>query len=281
MEKNLHIFAVFRASWKAENLPARKSYLSQLPHNKKPEIINLDMGKVMNNREKIFVNIVSNVIIVVIILIVALFAFSGNITNVFKQDAPIYNGDKNGDKVSLMFNVYQGNEQVLEILEILERNNIKCTFFVGGVWVKNNPEIFFAIAARGHEIGNHGYNHKNHSGLSDKDDRAEITATHTLVSDLTGISMKLFAPPSGDFDRQNLKNAAALGYVTVMWSKDTIDWRDQNTDLIYERATKNLSGGDLVLMHPTPSTVEALQRIIDYCKQNNLSVSTVGLNINI
>lgn len=236
----------------------------------------------MKNKEKIFVNIVSNAIIVVIILIVVLFAFSESATNVFRpQESPIYNGDKNSNMVSLMFNVYQGNEEVKEILEILNRNNLKCTFFVGGVWVKNNPEVFFGIVARGHEIGNHGYNHKNHSTLSDADDLKEISSTHELVLDLTGIKMRLFAPPSGDYDKQNLKNAASLDYATILWSKDTIDWRDQNADLIVQRATKNLAGGDLVLMHPTPATVDALQRIIDYCVSNGLSIVTVGQNTNI
>ncbi|HPG92909.1 MAG TPA: polysaccharide deacetylase family protein [Clostridia bacterium] len=234
----------------------------------------------MKIREKIFVNIVSNVIIVVIVVTIFVFAFSEGATNAFTQQGAIYNGDKSSNKISLMFNVYEGNDQILEILEILEQNSIKCTFFVGGSWVKNNPEIFIKIVARGHEIANHGYNHKNHSGLSDAEDISEIMSTHTLISSLCGIEMNLFAPPSGDYDKRNVINANSLGYVTVMWSKDTIDWRDQNADLIFSRATSGLSGGDLILMHPTQSTVEALQRIIDYCRQNNFIIVTVGENIN-
>jgi len=238
------------------------------------------MGKVMKIKEKIFVNIVSNAIIVIIVLTVFIFAFSGGATNAFTQQGAVYNGDKSSNKISLMFNVYQGNDQILEILDILDQNNIKCTFFVGGVWVKNNPEIFFKIVARGHEIGNHGYNHKDHSGLSDAEDISEITSTHNLVSSICGIEMNLFAPPSGDYDKRNVINANSLGYATVMWSKDTIDWRDQNADLIYSRATSGLSGGDLILMHPTDSTVEALQKMIDYCRENNFEIVTVGENIN-
>jgi peptidoglycan/xylan/chitin deacetylase (PgdA/CDA1 family) len=91
-----------------------------------------------------------------------------------------------------------------------------------------------------------------------------------------GIDMKLFAPPSGSFGKTTLKQAEALGYTTIMWSKDTIDWRDHDTEKIYNRATKNLEGGDLILMHPTKNTVEALDRIIKYALEHNLQVSKVS-----
>ena len=88
--------------------------------------------------------------------------------------------------------------------------------------------------------------------------------------------MNLFAPPSGSFGKTTLQQAESLGYTTIMWSKDTIDWRDHDTEKIYSRATKNLEGGDLILMHPTKNTVEALNRIIQYAKANNLQVSKVS-----
>jgi peptidoglycan/xylan/chitin deacetylase (PgdA/CDA1 family) len=64
-----------------------------------------------------------------------------------------------------------------------------------------------------------------------------------------------------------------------MWTRDTIDWRDQNADLIYQRVIKNASGGDLVLMHPTAKTLEALPRIIDELKSLNLNITTASQTI--
>jgi peptidoglycan/xylan/chitin deacetylase (PgdA/CDA1 family) len=61
-----------------------------------------------------------------------------------------------------------------------------------------------------------------------------------------------------------------------MWTRDTIDWRDHDTEKIYSRATNKMAGGDLILMHPTKNTVEALDRIISYAKANNLVISKVS-----
>ena len=87
--------------------------------------------------------------------------------------------------------------------------------------------------------------------------------------------MTLFAPPSGDFNKTTLQVATDLNYKTIMWSKDTIDWRDKDDELIFTRATKSVSGGDLILMHPTKHTLSALPKILDYYLNNGLIVSTV------
>ena len=64
-----------------------------------------------------------------------------------------------------------------------------------------------------------------------------------------------------------------------MWSKDTIDWRDHNTNLIFSRATKNMQNGDLILMHPTENTKDALKDIIKAYQNAGFSVVTVSENI--
>ena len=69
--------------------------------------------------------------------------------------------------------------------------------------------------------------------------------------------------------------AEELGYKTIMWSRDTIDWRDKDSDIVYKRAI-NVKGGDLVLMHPTPHTSQALPSILDYYQQHNIVATTVS-----
>ena len=91
--------------------------------------------------------------------------------------------------------------------------------------------------------------------------------------------MTLFAPPSGAVNDNTIQAANALGYNVIMWSRDTIDWRDHDANLIYERATKKLGNGELVLMHPTAETAQALPKILEYCKNNNLNVVPVSSNI--
>ena len=73
--------------------------------------------------------------------------------------------------------------------------------------------------------------------------------------------------------------AESLGLKTVMWSRDTIDWRDKDEELCYTRATKDLAAGELILMHPMQHTLSALPRILQYYRDHGLSAITVGENL--
>lgn len=129
------------------------------------------------------------------------------------------------------------------------------------------------------KIGNHGYFHKDHKKLSYAKNNEEIIICEKVIETVCGCKTKLFAPPSGSYNNTVLKVADDLGYKTIMWSKDTIDWRDKDDSLIYSRATKNLKNGDLVLMHPTENTLNVLDKVIKFYKQNQFSVVTVSENI--
>ena len=192
----------------------------------------------------------------------------------------IYQGNTNNNKVSFMINVYWGTEYIEDILDVFDLYNVKTTFFIGGSWLAKNVEIAHEIYKRGHEIGNHGYNHKEHDKISYQQNYDEIHKTHLLVSANLGIEMNLFAPPSGAFNDTTLEIAQNLNYKTIMWSHDTIDWRDKDTNLIIKRATKNLSNGDLILMHPTQNTLEALSSILAYAENNGFQPTTVSDVIN-
>ena len=196
----------------------------------------------------------------------------------------IYNGNTAENKVCFMVNVYWGNEYIEDMLDVFDLYNVKTTFFVGGSWFAKNVDLAKEIYSRGHEIGNHGYNHKDHDKLTYQQNYDEIYKTHLLVSANLGIEMNLFAPPSGAFNDTTIDVATKLNYKTIMWSHDTIDWRDKNTDLIIKRATKNLSNGDLILMHPTKNTLDALSSILAYAENNGFTPTTVSQvieNVNI
>ena len=186
-----------------------------------------------------------------------------------------YSGDTSSNNVSLMINVYWGTEFLDGMLDVLEEKGVKTTFFVGGTWAVKNENMLKKMVEKGHEVANHGYLHKDHDKLSQNDNLKEISNTHKIVKELSGVEMKLFAPPSGAYNKTTVSCATSLGYKTIMWTRDTIDWRDKNTELIYNRAVKDAKGGDLVLMHPTANTLEALPRIIDTLKQKNLNPTTV------
>lgn len=232
-------------------------------------------------KHKLFVNVVANLVIMLILAVFCGLTLNVNSQQVFSNsdNAAIYNGNRNSNKVSLMINVYWGSEYISDILKVLSDYNVTTTFFVGGQWVEKEPELLKQIFDAGHEIGNHGYFHRDHDKLNYDQNREEISVCETMVFKNLGIKMNLFAPPSGAFNKTTLQVAAALGYKTIMWSKDTIDWRDKDSNLVLSRATKNVKGGDLILMHPTNHTLQALPQILEYYKNNNLQAVTVSENL--
>ncbi|MCI9031116.1 MAG: polysaccharide deacetylase family protein [Clostridia bacterium] len=227
-------------------------------------------------KERTFRHIVVNAVIAALVVSVAVAGIVLNNKAVsVNEPAPLYRGTSD-TKVSLMINVYWGTEYIEPMLDILKRKGVKTTFFVGGMWVAENDALLKKIYDEGHEIGNHGYYHKDSKKLSDERCAQEISVTHKLVSEIVGVEMDLFAPPSGSYGSSTVNVAEKLGYRTILWSLDTIDWRDKDAELIYSRATKKIRGGDLVLMHPTEKTVDALERIIDEISAKGLTVSTVS-----
>lgn len=187
-----------------------------------------------------------------------------------------YNGDKSSKNVSLMINVYWGTEYLDDMLSILKENDVQTTFFIGGTWAVLNEDMLKKIYEDGHEIANHGYHHKDHDKLDEQGNLNEISTTHTIIQELLGVEMNLFAPPSGAYDKLTVSCASSLGYKTIMWTRDTVDWRDKDAELIYSRAINNACGGDLILMHPTEKTVEALPKIISWFKENGFNLTTVS-----
>lgn len=193
----------------------------------------------------------------------------------------VYCGNRGDNKVSLMFNVYENSAVVRKIVDLLDESGAKATFFVGGCWADDNGDVLNKIVNSGHEIANHGYFHKDHAALDYDKNKEEIYLTGVIVKALCGKEPSLFAPPSGSFSDITLQSAYDLGYKVVMWSKDTIDWRDKDKSKIISRATKDLKGGDLILMHPKEHTLSALPEIIGYCKAQNMELVTVSENISI
>jgi len=181
--------------------------------------------------------------------------------------------------VSLMFNVYENTDNVYKILDILDEYSAKATFFLGGSWADDNIDCVRDIAKRGHEVGSHGYFHKDHSKMNYAQNLAEIRPSVKLLNAMLGSEISLFAPPSGAFCPATVTAAEELGLKTVMWSRDTIDWRDSDVSLIINRATKNLANGEFILMHPKDVTVKALPKILSYMQTGGLTAVTVSENV--
>lgn len=220
-------------------------------------------------------SLICNLVICAVVAIVFAVSLAPNALTVSGGSDPITKGESK-TKVSLMVNVYWGTEYIPQMLEIFKKYNIKTTFFVGGMWACENEAVLKDIYEAGHEIGNHGYYHKDHKKLDYNRNKEEIEITHKVVKEILGYDMKLFAPPSGSYGEVTLKVAQELNYKTIMWTYDTIDWRDKDESLIIKRATQKISGGSLILMHPTLATTNSLEKIIEIILQKGLTVAPVS-----
>ena len=246
-------------------------------------IISIQSKIIQCSMKKKSYHIISNIVIALVL--VSLFMFTTNISSnyVFSYSNPevIYNGNEDSNKVSLMINIYWGNEYIEPMLDVLDEYGVKTTFFVGGSWASKYPDMLKEIVSRGHEIGNHGYYHKDQDKLSYDQNYTEIYMCHQVVKNLTNIDMTLFAPPSGAFNKSTLEASNNLGYQTIMWSLDTIDWRDKDDSLIFTRATQKVKGGSLILCHPTEHTLKALPKILSYYQNNGFKAVSVSENLKI
>jgi peptidoglycan/xylan/chitin deacetylase (PgdA/CDA1 family) len=223
----------------------------------------------------------SNLILGFLIISVAfacLYPINKNAT-VGSLEEKVYRKGNASDGVSLMFNVYSDTKSVYKILETLEKYEAKVTFFVGGCWADDNVDCLKKIVEKGHELGNHGFFHKDHATLSQAENVKEISLCSRFVEQATGQTISLFAPPSGAYDENTVNAVETLKMKTILWSRDTIDWRDKNAATVYTRATKDITGGEFVLMHPTEHTALALEDILDYYKSRSLRVITVSENL--
>ncbi|OIB02679.1 hypothetical protein AK95_31470 [Paenibacillus sp. LC231] len=191
-------------------------------------------------------------------------------------DQPIYRGNPNKPMVSLMINVAWGNEFLVPMLDTLDAEKVKTTFFLDGSWLKKNPELAGEILKRGHEVENHAYTHPNMSRLSRDRAELEIAKTQDLLKESLGVENKWFAPPSGDFNQQTVSIAKARGLKTVLWTLDTVDWKHPEPDAVVQKISSKVEPGFLILMHPTDSSSQALKGMIDGIRAKGLEIGTVS-----
>lgn len=235
-------------------------------------------------KRNLFLHIVTNLALAFLIVsvgFVCLYPEEQSVPIEYSEENVYRRGAYGSDGVSLMFNVYENTDVVYQILKVLERHEAKATFFVGGSWADDNAQCLKDILSFGHELGNHGYFHKDHDKLGKEKNKEEISVCNDYVELVCGKKMTLFAPPSGAYNDDTKRAVKELGMKMILWSKDTVDWRDRNAAIIYTRATKNVTGGDFVLMHPKKETADALDDILRYYEKHALRAITVSENLQI
>ena len=135
------------------------------------------------------------------------------------------------------------------LLDLLERNGARATFFLMGRHVRAFPELAGEIAARGHMIGNHTESHPNLIFLSPARLKEELSRCHEAIESATGVRPLWVRPPFGFRGPQFDAVVRRLGYAGVAtWSKLVRDWRPQPPEPVIRRLRRAV-GGDIVLLH--------------------------------
>lgn len=165
-------------------------------------------------------------VLVIAFMIMAAKRYSGSVSvsnSVGGKELPIYSVNTEKKQVALSFDAAWGNEDTKEILDILEKYNVKVTFFMTGGWVDKYPDDVKGIAKAGHDLGNHSLSHNHMSQLTDDENKEEILQVHSKVIGLTNIEMTLFRPPYGDYDNDLIRAVEDIDYYSIQWSVDTVD----------------------------------------------------------
>lgn len=190
---------------------------------------------------------------------------------------PIYEVDTPYPQIAISFDASWGAEHTLEILDILDKHQVKTTFFLVNIWVEDYPDMTKEIAKRGHEIGLHSVTHPHFSQLSQENMEMELKNNFSLIKTTTGQAPILFRPPFGDYNNQVIKTSEALGYQPIQWSIDSLDWKDLSAQEIQSRVLKDISAGDIVLFHNNGKhTAEALEPILCAIEDKGLEVVPIS-----
>lgn len=193
------------------------------------------------------------------------------------REIPIYCVDTDKKQVALSFDAAWGNEQTDDLLDILDKYNVKCTFFLVGDWVDNYPDSVKKIAEKGHDIGNHSDTHPYMTKLSTSDMTGQIQACNEKIKKITGESPTLFRAPYGDYNNDVVKSVNGCGMYCVQWNVDSLDWKDPTPDQIALNVLNKIKDGSIILMHNgATNTPEALPKVIEGIKEKGYEIVPIS-----
>ena len=164
------------------------------------------------------------------------------------------------------------------LLDVLAKKNVKATFYVIGRNVEAHPEIARRVVAEGHEIANHTWSHPSLSGLSAERVADELSRTHEVVLEATGVRMTNLRPPYGAFN--DLVRQVAFeehGYDTIMWSVDPQDWKYRNSARVTRELVSGAAPGAVLLCHDIhKTTITAIPPVLDQLLARDFQFVTVA-----
>ncbi|MBQ8685972.1 MAG: polysaccharide deacetylase family protein [Clostridia bacterium] len=193
------------------------------------------------------------------------------------RSLPIYSVETSEKKIAISFDCAWGVEYTDKLLDIMEKNDIKCTFFAVQFWVEKYPEYAEKIVDAGHELGTHSRTHSYMSTLSEAEIRDELESSAAAIEKATGQKTNLFRAPYGDYDNLLIDTAKDMGLYTIQWDVDSLDWKNLSATEIAMRIVNGAKNGSIILCHNNGlHTAEALPLIFSTLKNRGFEFVPIG-----
>jgi polysaccharide deacetylase family sporulation protein PdaB len=162
---------------------------------------------------------------------------------------PIYSVETEEKRIAISFDAAYGDQYTPQILDILDEYNVKTTFFLVGFWIDKYADMMEEIHKKGHEIGNHSTTHPQMSKLTAEEIRKELQTTGDKIKAVAGKDPILFRPPFGDYNDKVIETARELGYYSIQWDVDSLDWKEFGVEPVVDRVLNRVNKGSIILFH--------------------------------
>ena len=192
-----------------------------------------------------------------------------------------YVGNSEEKVLYLTFDAGYENGYTKDILDVLDKHNVKAAFFLVGDYLERNGDLVRRMVEEGHIVGNHTASHPDMSKIADKTAFArELQEVETLFQQITGKELpKFYRPPQGVYSQENLEYARELGYKTVFWSLAYADWdnnKQPSRDYAFSKLMPRTHNGAVILLHATSKTnAEILDELLTTWKSRGYRFDTI------
>ena len=177
--------------------------------------------------------------------------------NILEENKGICLGNEKDKSIYLTFDEGYEAGYTEKILDILEKNDIKATFFITAHYLNTQEELVKKMIDEGHIVGNHTVNHKSMPSLSEEEIKKEVMDLHQVIYEKFNYEMKYIRPPKGEFSERTLNITNSLGYTTVMWSFAYEDWNEDkqpSEEQSKKKILENIHNGEIMLLHGNSKT---------------------------
>ncbi len=179
--------------------------------------------------------------------------------------------------IALTFDDGPNKDTTKRLLDVLEENNARATFFMLGDHMKGAADTIKRMKSLGCELSSHTYDHTQLTQLSGDALKEQFEKSGNNLKDIVGEDPSTVRPPYGSYDDSVKSVAKDFGQPIILWSVDTLDWKSKNADSVYSTVMSTVQDGDILLFHDIyDSTIDAVVRLIPALQDEGYQLVTVS-----